>query len=67
MRTRVGIDKQLLDEAMAATGHTTGRATVEAALRRVIRLRDQAAAIEHLRGIGWDGSLDATRQGRTSD
>ena len=47
------IDRQLLTEAMAATGHTTGRATVEAALRRTIRLRAQAAAIERMKGIGW--------------
>ena len=63
MRINVEIDDQLLAEAMAATGQPTKRATVEAALRSVIRLRDQAAAIERLKGIGWDGDLDAMRGG----
>jgi Arc/MetJ family transcription regulator len=67
MRTNIEIDDRLLAEAMAATGQTTKRATVEAALRSVIRLRDQAAAIERLKGIGWDGDLDAMREGRAPD
>ena len=34
----IEIDDELLKEAMAATGKTTKRATVEEALRRVVRL-----------------------------
>jgi Arc/MetJ family transcription regulator len=67
MRTNIDIDDDLLAEAMALTGEPTKRATVEAALRTLIRLRNQAAAIERLRGIGWEGDLDAMREGRTPD
>jgi len=67
MRTNIEIDDALLAEAMAATGHTTKRATVEAALRTLIRLRHQAAAIERMKGMGWDGDLDAMREGRAPD
>ena len=64
MRTNIEIDDQLLAEAMAATGETTKRATVEAALRTVIRMHKQVAALERLKGIGWAGDLDAMREGR---
>jgi Arc/MetJ family transcription regulator len=67
MRTNIEIDDELLAEAMAATGHTTKRATVEAALRTLIRLRNQAAAIERMKGMGWEGDLDAMREGRARD
>jgi len=33
-------------------------------LRLIIRLHDQRQAFEDLRGIGWDGDLDAMREGR---
>ncbi len=67
MRITIEIDDQLLAEAMAATGHTTKRATVDAALRTLVRLRRQAAAMERLKGIGWEGDLDAMREGRAPD
>ena len=67
MRTNIEIDDQLLAEAMAATGATTKRATVEAALRTVIRMHKQVAALERLKGIGWEGDLDAMREGRAPD
>ena len=64
MRTNIDIDDQLLAEAMAATGQTTKRGTVEEALRRIVKLHRQVQAIEALRGIGWEGDLDAMREGR---
>jgi Arc/MetJ family transcription regulator len=67
MRTNIEIDDALLAEAMALTGEPTKRATVEAALRTLIRLRHQAAAIERMKGMGWDGDLDAMREGRAPD
>ncbi len=67
MRTRIEIDQRLLAEAKAATGHTTKRATVEAALRGVIRLRDQKRAGMDMAGLGWEGDLDATWEGRVAD
>jgi Arc/MetJ family transcription regulator len=65
MRTNIEIDDELLKEAMAATGQTTKRATVEEALRRAVRLHRQKKALEDLKGIGWEGDLDAMREGWT--
>jgi Arc/MetJ family transcription regulator len=66
MRTNIEIDDDLLKEAMAATGKTTKRATVEEALRRVVRLHRQRRAGDRLAGIGWDGDLDAMRKDWTA-
>jgi Arc/MetJ family transcription regulator len=62
VRTNVEIDDELLAEAMAATGQRTKRATIEEALRRVVRLHRQKRALESLKGIGWEGDLDAMRR-----
>lgn len=62
MRTNIEIDDKLLREAMKATGQTTKRATVEEALRRVVKLHRQRLAGQRLAGIGWDGDLDAMRK-----
>ena len=61
MRTNIEIDDKLLQEAMAATGLPTKKATVEEALRRVVAARRKRNAIIALAGIGWDGDLDAMR------
>lgn len=65
MRTNIDIDDDLLARAMAATGLSTKRATVEAGLRLLVRVREQAKALADLRGLGWEGDLDEMRQGRT--
>lgn len=62
IRTNIEIDDDLLAKAMVASGASTKRATVEAALRLAIKLARQKKAIEDLRGIGWEGDLDAMRQ-----
>lgn len=62
MRTNIEIDDDLLAEAMAATGQRTKRATIEEALRRVVKLHRQKLAGERLAGIGWEGDLDAMRK-----
>nr|WP_294512806.1 type II toxin-antitoxin system VapB family antitoxin [uncultured Rhodopila sp.] len=64
MRTNIDIDDALLEEAMRATGHTTKRATVEEALRRVVTTDRRRQAIADIAGIGWDGDLEAMRTGR---
>jgi Arc/MetJ family transcription regulator len=66
MRANIEIDDELLKEAMAATGKTANRATLEEALRRVVRLYRQRLAGDRLAGIGWDGDLDAMRQDWTA-
>ncbi len=65
MRTNIELDEDLLEEAMAATGLPTKRATVEEALRSLVRRYRQKAAIGNLAGLGWEGNLAATREGRT--
>ena len=64
MRTNIEIDDNLLAAAMAATGLPTKRATVEEGLRLLVRLREQVEAFEDIEGLGWDGDLDAMREGR---
>ncbi len=63
MRTNIELDDDLLAEAMAATGLTTKRATVEEALRQLVEDHRRRRALEELRGLGWDGDLDAMRLG----
>lgn len=64
MRTNIVIDDSLMKEAMKASGLKTKRAVVEAGLRLVVELRDQARALRELKGIGWDGDLDEMRAKR---
>jgi Arc/MetJ family transcription regulator len=63
MRTNIVIDEALLAAAMAATGLPTKRATVEEALRRLVRRHEQKQAIAEMAGMGWEGDLDAMRSG----
>ena len=67
MRTNIELDDDLLSEAMIATGLATKRATVEEALRDLVRRHRQSKAIANLAGQGWEGDLDAMRQGRLQD
>jgi Arc/MetJ family transcription regulator len=61
MRTNIEIDDELMAEAMIATGAKSKREAVETALRQVVRAERQLRALKGLRGIGWDGDLDAMR------
>ncbi len=65
VRTNIEIDDNLLAEAMGAAGSNIRRATVDEPLRVVVRLFRQKKAIEELRGIGWEGDLDAMREDRS--
>ena len=63
MRTNIEIDDALLSRAMSAAGLPTKRATVEESLRLLVRLHEQAQALDEIGGLGWDGDLDALRRG----
>lgn len=65
MRTNIEIDDDLLREAMLAAGLTTKKATVEAALQRLVVETRRRDAIAGLAGLGWDGDLDALRKARS--
>ncbi len=67
MRTNIDIDDDLLAQAMAATGLATKKATVEEALRRVVRRHQQVQAIQDMAGTGWMGDLADMREGRSAD
>ena len=67
MRTNIDIDDSLLAEAMKAAGTTTKKATVEEALRQLIRTHSRRNALADLAGLGWEGDLDEMRQGRNFD
>ncbi|MFL5185231.1 MAG: type II toxin-antitoxin system VapB family antitoxin [Microvirga sp.] len=64
MRTTIDIDNALLAEAMEASGLKTKKATVEEALRRLVREHRQKNAIADMAGLGWDGDLDEMREDR---
>ena len=61
MRTNIEIDDELLVAAMAASGLTTKRATVEEALRQLVLSHRRRGAIRSLAGIGWEGDLEEMR------
>jgi Arc/MetJ family transcription regulator len=64
MRTNIDIDEALITEAIRATGAKTKRAVVEQGLRLLVRLAAQRRAVEDMVGLGWDGDLDTSREGR---
>ena len=63
MRTNIELDDELVAEAMAATGLPTKRATVEQALRVLVLQHRRKTALANLTGLGWEGDLDAVREG----
>jgi Arc/MetJ family transcription regulator len=65
MRTRIELDDALLAEAMAVTGLSNTKATVEEALRLLVRQHRQRKAVADLAGLGWKGDLDLSREGRS--
>jgi Arc/MetJ family transcription regulator len=67
LRTNIELDDDLIAEAMAATGLPTKKATVEEGLRLLVRRDRQLKALAETKGIGWEGDLDAMREGRVFD
>lgn len=64
MRTNIEIDDALMAEAQKASGHATKKATVEAALRLLLKLRRQKDADRAFGRYRWRGDLARHRQGR---
>ena len=67
MRTNIDIDDELMAETMKETGQKTKKGAVEAAMRDYVSARRQMRAVEAMRGLGWEGDLDAMRRGREFD
>ena len=64
MRTNIEINDELIARAMRVSGIRTKRAAVEEGLRLLVRVREQAEARKALKGLGWEGDLDAMRRER---
>lgn len=64
MRTNIDIDDTLMAEAQKASGLGTKRATVEEALRLMIKLRRQKAVQAAFGRYPWRGNLARSRKGR---
>ena len=64
MRTNIDIDDELIAEAQKASGQTTKKATVEEALRLLIKLRRQRAMQGTFGKFPWRGDLGRSRKGR---
>lgn len=63
MRTNIDIDDKLMTEAMELSGLPTKKATVEEALRILIKRHSLKRALKELEGIGWEGDLEEMRLG----
>jgi Arc/MetJ family transcription regulator len=64
MRTNIDIDDALLTEARRLSGHPTKKATVEEALRLLVKLRRQKDVDRAFGKYPWRGDLDRSRTGR---
>ena len=64
MRTNIDIDDDLLDKAMRYAGTKTKKATVEEALRMLIRRHEQKRVLELYGTVEWEGDLDEMRRSR---
>jgi len=61
MRTNIIIDDDLMNKALKVSGTKTKRATVEKALKLLIRIKNQQK-IKALKGkLTWEGDLDQMR------
>ena len=65
MRTQIAVDDDLIAEAMSATGLPSKEAIVDEALRLLVQRHHRLRALADMEGQGWDGDLDAMREGRT--
>jgi Arc/MetJ family transcription regulator len=65
MRTNIEIDDALMAAAQKASGEETKKATVERALRLMIKLqRQRQAATAAFGKYRWRGNLSRSRRGR---
>ena len=64
MRTNIEIDKTLMAEAQELSGQPTKKATVEEALRLLVKLRRQRAVGPAFGRYRWRGNLARSRRGR---
>lgn len=61
IRTNIVLDKNLLNDALQATGIKTRRELIEHALRELVRHKQQRKILSLKGKIQWEGDLDALR------
>jgi len=66
MRTNIEVDDRLMAEAQKASGQASKKATVEQALRLMVRLRRQQEVDAAFGKYRWRGNLAQSRKGRGS-
>ncbi|HZO48328.1 MAG TPA: type II toxin-antitoxin system VapB family antitoxin [Xanthobacteraceae bacterium] len=64
MRTNIEIDDALMTAAQKASGQPTKKATVEEALRLMVKLRRQKTVDAAFGKYRWRGNLGRSRKGR---
>lgn len=62
IRTNIVLDKQLLNDALQATGVKTRRELIDHALRELLRHKQQYKLLDLKGKITWEGDLDAMRE-----
>ena len=67
MATNLGIDPQLLNEAVTASGAHTKKEAVTIALKELIARRAQAAIVDSFGSLDWDPSYDYKADRRSRD
>ena len=58
METRLSVDAELVQRALAVSGHRTKRAVLAQALREFIARRSQKRLLELMRNLEWDNTFD---------
>lgn len=64
VRTNIEIDDALMAEARRLCGGASKKATVEEALRLLVRLRRQGEFRSAFGRYQWEGDLETSREGR---
>jgi Arc/MetJ family transcription regulator len=62
MRTNVVIDDELMKEALRSSGLSTKKATIEYALKLLIKLKRQESIKDYRGKLRWEGKLDKMRR-----
>jgi Arc/MetJ family transcription regulator len=62
MRTNIEIDDKLIERAMRSSGATTKKATVDAALKLLVKVQAQGDMRKFWGKVKWEGNLDESRR-----
>ena len=62
MRTNIVIDDELMEQALALSNGATKRAVVEEALRKYVKIRQQARMLDLFGKVQWEGDIDEMRR-----